>query len=468
MDSAGSDMAGLTSDHRQRSGVGGALPQLRSTPSAYLLPGLGLLIPMPLVSLWGFGNLREHLVLFLWCFGLAFGLFLVAAWLVLRYPALAVGRRLGLLLGIALLARLSLLPMAPTLSDDLYRYVWEGGVLTAGLSPYQYAPDAPQLVSLRDEAIWPRVNNPSVQSPYPPLAQIGGLIGSWLTPGSPLGVKFVAMLADLLVVAGLLWLLQVTGQPAGRALLYAWHPLVLIEFAHSGHNDALMVAPLVMALALVAAGARWRPALLMALAALAKIGPLLLVPLLVGRLGWRPVVLLLGLVGLGWLPFLWLGGGAIGSLLLYLGNWSDNDSLHALLRLVVGAAGAKAICLIVLLIGLALVARHPGLRQRPLWWQTYVVFGLSFSLASSVHAWYLTWLLPLLAVNLEALDDWPFFQPWPALGWLLFSGLVALPYLTYDTHQWQLWISLVEYLPLYLLLLISWWPRQRPGRSRMA
>jgi hypothetical protein len=308
------------------------------------------------------------------------------------------------------------------------------------------------LIPLRDDAIWPRINNKAVPSPYPPLAQLGGLLGALLTPASPLGVKLIATAADLATIGALLRLLAAAGRPAGRVLVYAWHPLVVLAFSHSGHNDALMVAPLVLALALAARGRRWTPAPLLALAALAKVLPLLVLPLLPRRLSPGPTLLLGATVAAAWLPFLLLGGGAIGSIVTYLSAWADNDSLHALLRLGLGEAGAKAVSLALLVGGVALLALHPHLRGRPLWWQVYVVFGGAIVLASTVHAWYLTWLLPPLAVHLEATDGRPWLGPLPALGWLLFSGLVALTYLTYDTHQWQLWISVAEYAPLYGLL----------------
>ena len=56
-------------------------------------------------------------------------------------------------------------------------------------------------------------------------------------------------------------------------------------------------------------------------------------------------------------------------------------------------------------------------------------------------------------------------------AWLLFSGLVVLPYLTYDTHTWRLWISFAEYLPLYALLGLAGVRRARlrlPGRAVLA
>jgi alpha-1,6-mannosyltransferase len=424
-------------------------------PPGARLPGLGLGIGLCCLGVVALGDLRADLVAFIALFFAAFVAYLVAVWQALREPALTAGRRLWPLLALALAYRLLLLPAAPTLSDDLYRYVWEGRVLAAGLSPYRHAPDDPRLTPLRDDTIWPRVNNPSAPSPYPPLAQLGGLLGALLTPASPLGVKLVATAADLATIGALLLLLAATGRPVGRVLVYAWHPLVLLAFSHSGHNDALMAAPLVLALALVAAGRRGPAVPLLALAALAKVLPLLLLPLLPRRLGLAPTLLLVALVVVAWLPFLLLGGGAVGSIITYLGSWADNDSLHALLRLGLGEAGAKAVSLALVAGGVALLALHARLRARPLWWQLYVAFGLALALASTVHAWYLTWLLPPLAVHLEATAGRPWLGPLPALGWLLFSGLAALPYLTYDTHQWQLWISIVEYGPLYALLAVA-------------
>ena len=50
------------------------------------------------------------------------------------------------------LFRATLIPRAPDLSDDLYRFVWDGRVAAAGISPYRFAPDTPELAdkSLHD------------------------------------------------------------------------------------------------------------------------------------------------------------------------------------------------------------------------------------------------------------------------------------------------------------------------------
>jgi hypothetical protein len=441
------------------------------TPRASLAPLYvpGGLICVAVLGIVLLGDLSQRLVPFLLCFGLAFGAYLFGVWHTLRLPSLAPGPRLWPILALALAWRLALLPLPPTLSDDLYRYAWEGRVLATGVSPYREAPSATGLIPLRDGAVWPLVNNPDVPSPYPPLAQLAGLLGWALDPGGTGGVKLVSTLADLGTIGALLLLLRATGRPLGRVLVYAWHPLPLVAFALSGHNDSLMVCALTLGLALVSsgrgsgrggessqrAGRRWTSALCFACAALCKVTPLLLLPLLPRKLGWGPTLLAGAVFVLAYVPFLVLGGGATGSLLTYLGTWKDNDSLHGVLYAILGPAGAKSAALVLLLGGVALVALHPALRRRPLWWQAYAVLGLAILAASTVHSWYLTWLLPPLALALVATPEAPWLGPPASAGWLLFSGLVALPYLTYDGHWWSLWLSFVQYVPLYALLAVG-------------
>jgi alpha-1,6-mannosyltransferase len=376
------------------------------------------------------------------------------------YPA---GRawRWALLLGAALLFRATLLVAAPTLSDDLYRYVWEGKVLAAGESPYRYAPTAPELEPLRD-AISDGVNNRGVPSPYPPLAQGFGLLAYQWFGASLLGPKVLATLGDLAALGALLLLLRQAGLPPERAAVYAWNPLVLLAFAHSGHNDSWMIALLLAACLLVGAGRLGWSAAALALATLAKVLPLLAVPLFATRWGRRPGPLLVygAVLAGGYLPLLLLGGGAPGSLFAYTLTWTGNESLFFLLRWGLAALGlpgltlAKLLSLLAVLLGVGLLAGYPPLRARPLWWRVYCALALALVWASTLNPWYVTALVPFLALAL-ARGRWPFaFRPAASWGWLLFSGTVALAYLTYSTGRWQgwSWVPLAEYGPLYLLV----------------
>ena len=158
-------------------------------------------------------------------------------------------RALAIILGVAVLARLLLLPIAPSLSGDLYRYLWEGRVIVAGGNPYRQAPDDPALRSLRDDVVWPQVNHPQLATIYPPLAEAGFALVARVWP-TVTGMKAWVVLHDLLLVAVLAaW----SSRAAGRAvavLAYAWNPLVLVEYAGSGHNDPTSMLWLALALML--------------------------------------------------------------------------------------------------------------------------------------------------------------------------------------------------------------------------
>ncbi len=112
-------------------------------------------------------------------------------------------RAAGLLL-VAALLRLTLLPLPPTLSDDLLRYVWDGRVVAAGQNPYRWAPEAPELSSLRDEH-WRRMPHKAVPTVYPPVA-LGAFSITARTPWPLVTLKAMLAVADLLTCWLLVWL----------------------------------------------------------------------------------------------------------------------------------------------------------------------------------------------------------------------------------------------------------------------
>src|SRR5438876_5057436 len=98
------------------------------------------------------------------------GLYLAAAWLTLKTkPGHST---LIIVIVFAALFRLSILFSPPYLSDDIYRYIWDGRVQAAGINPYRYIPADPALAHLRDDAIYPRINRRNyARTIYPPIAE---------------------------------------------------------------------------------------------------------------------------------------------------------------------------------------------------------------------------------------------------------------------------------------------------------
>src|SRR5205814_5836771 len=97
-------------------------------------------------------------------------LYLIAAWLIVR--ARSARSTLFIVLALAGIFRLSIVFAPPYLSDDIYRYVWDGRVQAAGINPYRYLPADEHLQSLRDEEIYPKINRRDyAHTIYPPLAE---------------------------------------------------------------------------------------------------------------------------------------------------------------------------------------------------------------------------------------------------------------------------------------------------------
>src|SRR5215467_2658924 len=83
-------------------------------------------------------------------------LYALAVWLIVsrRWDA----RALWVVLAVAAVARAIALFAPDTLSDDIYRYIWDGRVQAAGINPYRFVPDSPELEPLQDDLVFPQIN----------------------------------------------------------------------------------------------------------------------------------------------------------------------------------------------------------------------------------------------------------------------------------------------------------------------
>ncbi|MBI5185345.1 MAG: hypothetical protein HZA01_06415 [Nitrospinae bacterium] len=119
------------------------------------------------------GNLRQNIPIFLAFYFFAFAAYALSipVWTgklgrenPSRFPAV-------FCTACALAFRLTLLFAEPSLSDDIYRYMWDGRVQSHGLNPYSHPPEAKELELLRDK-YYEGVNHKEVRTIYPPFAQV--------------------------------------------------------------------------------------------------------------------------------------------------------------------------------------------------------------------------------------------------------------------------------------------------------
>lgn len=192
--------------------------------------------------------------------------------------------RTALLIALVGAAFLRVVPLAmtPFLSTDLYRYVWDGRVQNAGINPYCCIPSAPELETLQDDAIYPFINR-SDYAPtiYPPVAQML-FAAVTLVSQSVVAMKLAMALAEAVAIAAMVVLLGTAGMPGARVLIYAWNPVVIWEYAGSGHIDVAGIAFTGLALLAAARGRQAWTGVALAGAALTKF-----VPVVVGPAMWK-------------------------------------------------------------------------------------------------------------------------------------------------------------------------------------
>jgi alpha-1,6-mannosyltransferase len=402
----------------------------------------------------------------------------------LRYPGWVASG--GRLLGGALLLRiLFLLPAGsatPDLSDDLFRYVWDGWLGVQGIPPYRFRPHDPALQALQSDPLFPALNSPGYHSVYPPLSQLVFLAGGVAheARGWPLSGWVVRAIMTTMEWGGIVLLVAASHRAGwgarGKAalVLYAWHPLPLVTVAASGHSEGGWV----LALGILALGvAGRRPALAWlgwVLAVFSKGIPILLAPLIwritsgarQGRSGRRPAryrartlapAAVVGiLLALPFLPPGALAGDlarAWSSARLYVELFEFNAGVHALLRtlahhLPVGSDGGWVAPTLrgvaaggALVIGLRVPlapGRLPGGRLLgALARGGLLVLTLYLVTATTVHPWYLLWGLPLVALLAGAPREPGWLRPlrsaWLWVSWaafptyLFYLGVPALP-----------------------------------------
>lgn len=411
---------------------------------------------------------------YLTLFFIAFGLYLLATFLILRLSTASSRSPLVALFVFALLFRIPLWFTTPTLSTDVWRYLWDGRLLNQGVNPYANRVDSPELDDLATS--WrERIDHAWMATPYPPITEFTFASIYRLAPDSPTAMQIAFTLFDLATAAVVVALLRRLGLPDERVLIYAWNPLIIVEFSHSAHVDSLMTLLGMLALFWLIAGRRTHSAVAMALATLTKFTPALTLPIFVRRWGLRRTLLYSAIVIGALVPFLGaglgLGGesdgtGIFGALRIYARQWKTNDGLFFwMVRWLEHLTGnpvqvSKLLGLVIL--GLAalfvLLRSDPGTANKA----PQTVIGLTVLLLSvyllltpAMFPWYLTWLIALLPAL-------PLRRSWATLafaaGWLYFAAAVNLSYLFYldpaNPREYE-WIRRTEYWPLFAFLLAA-------------
>jgi len=357
-----------------------------------------------------------------------------------------------IILGSAVVFRVVLLPAPSALSDDVYRYQWDGRAQRARLNPYVVYPNSEGLDWLQNPE-HPEPPGEDIPTIYPPLSELAYRLIETVP-----GYKRASAIFDLASAGILLLLLAARKQPLHRVLAYVWNPTVLVSFAMSGHFDSLAIVTFLAALFFLLSNRQALSMGALALSFLSKFFPVLLLPTFLKRVRLAYAGIFVILVFAFYLPFLGAGSHLLDGARSYARDWINNASLFHLLHFVAGSrVGAELTAGLIVLVAIGYLAK----RQADPLWSSLILTGGVLLLSPTAYPWYFTWSIPFLCF-------------YPNAAWLLMSVTSVLAYtppITYGAGEPlkdSLLMLSLEYGPVYLWLAYYCWSARRMKLSTVS
>ena len=401
---------------------------------------------------------RNDFLFFIAAYGVFFGLYI---WVCFFQHQLQT--RHLLVFGVAL--RVLLLFSFPNLSDDCWRFLWDGRLAVAGFHPFLHTPSYFIENNIVLPGITPEVyhqlNSPHYFTVYPTICQGVFAISGWLSPENNwLGVvvmKLFLLFCELGTIR-LLMLERTPHRSVSPAVLYALNPLVLLEIMGNAHFEGAMIFFLMCGIVAMRRGKTAASAVYWALATATKMLPVLFLPIVWRWLGWRKGLVFCGVFAaatiLLLLPLLAVLPNIAESLDLYFREFQFNASFYYLIRAVgysvigwdIGERSGPLLGLITLggtlLIALATKRSFESRETRLVSALLFALF-LYLSLSAVVQPWYVC-----VPFALSLLTRWRFPVVW--------TGLVALSYSHFDMGGREEHFALIATEYTVLWCFIGW------------
>ena len=328
---------------------------------------------------------------------------------------------------------------SPILSDDIYRYLWEGKVFLNGFNPYINPPNSTNLLFLRDQ-IFIYINHKNLPAIYPPFM----LIFNSIIVKICYSVKFYKFILFLFDIATFILILIICNEikiNPRYSMLYFTHPLPLIEIEWNGHNDIVMIFLFLISLYFLIKNRFIKSSFFYALSVLSKFIYLIFAKEFLKNL--KSIIVFLFVVIFMYLIFICSDKNIFYSLNIYLKNWEFNGSIYKILKYFVKNHTIIRIILLGIF-GLSWVIINFKVKNI---FKRMLFLILSFILCSpTVHPWYGLWILPFL--SFEFISEIYIF-----LLCLPFSYYILNDYLNYGIWKENNLITFFIYLPILFLLI---------------
>ena len=413
--------------------------------------GIGALVSTVAYICIGYFTERSNFIQLISLFGILF----VAYFLLLKYKKHFT--KIKWLIALAVLIRIVLLFQIPNLSDDYFRFIWDGRLLAHGNNPFLFLPS-----NIIDNELFVQ-NNLSVElfnglnskiyyTCYPPVNQLIFGISAFLSPNSISGsiiiMRLFIILAELGTILLLIKLLKLFEIQQNLFMIYAFNPLSIVELTGNLHFEAIMICFLILSIYFLIKEKLFLSAFIFSLAVGIKLLPLIFLPLLIKKLGWKKGLLfsgsVLGLFGLMFVPFLSreLITNFFSSINLYFQKFEFNASIYYLVRWlgyrvtgynIIAVAGIiLSIISFLTIVCIALFYRNKN--SASVFQLMLFTITAYFLFATTIHPWYL-----VTPVAFSVFTQFRFAIVWSALSVLSYSAYHIFPY------KENIWFVSLEY-----------------------
>ncbi len=363
---------------------------------------------------------------------------------------------------LTVLFRLLFLLATPNLSQDYFRFIWDGRMIVEGLNPYLSLPQ-----DFIRSGIFPVVQaeelyrgmgelNGSHYTVYPPLNQFIfwlSTLFSYSIFGAIAWMRFIIILADLGTLYFGKKILERLQLPAHHIFWFLLNPFIIIEMTGNLHFEGVMIFLLLWGFYLILSGkclsGKWKTAaVLIGFSASVKLISLIFIPMFFRYLGWKKFLVFGSLAGLAfgllYLPFLSdeLLKFYFTSLHLYFNNFEFNASIFYIIRWIgyqtTGYNIIRMFGLIMPFVVLGLVLAIAFFRKNSSFPQVVVSMLLAISVyyftATVVHPWYVA---VLLILSIFTRFRYP----------LIWTLVVMLSYFAYSNPDFKenFWLLAIEY-----------------------
>lgn len=372
------------------------------------------------------------------------------------------------ILGIGILFRLVFLFTEPNLSQDFYRFIWDGELVSHFMNPYLNVPNTlieqSDLVIANAQELYNGMGSLSARhfSNYPPLNQLifalAALLGGKSILGSVIVMRGIIILADIGILYFGRKLLKNINQSPHLIFWYFLNPLVIIELTGNLHFEGVMLFFFVWALYLLSVH-KWQwAAVVYACSISVKLVPLLFLPLFLNHFKFKKSILFYVIIGVTSLllfapfyssEFISNYSKTIG---LWFSNFEFNAGLYNAIKQIAIQFDAKPweliktygkitpIITIVAVLLFTFLRKNQNLSvliTSMLW-----VLTLYYFISATVHPWYVIFLVVLTA----------FTKYRYAFIW---SAAIVLSYYAYSLADFKenLWLLAIEYIAVFSFLI---------------